>query len=201
MTAAGKSTLGRNISSKLGWKFKDLDHEVEEYVGMEISDMVAKIEEDKNNPNIPDDEAWTMETINAFFMNTYNSLSNQKNTIVATGGFFGIYNKFDNSKNIFFIDVSKDIFLDRIIDAKKNPDHKDNKNRRIVKLPITTAKEQYDDRKPIYEEKSTQIFKVNSNNDMRNLSKKVINSISSLIKKEEKNKNINASNNSFNYNQ
>jgi shikimate kinase len=183
MTAAGKSTLGKSAAEKLGFEFFDLDHEVEEFVGMEISEMVQKIADDKDNKDLEKGEAWTMDTLNSFFMDTYDRLNGKNNTIIATGGFFGIYNDFKNTENVFFIDISQEVFINRIIEAKKDIDHKDNKNRRIVQLPISKVTEQYQDRHETYFNKATQVFKVDNQNDMKKLSGKVVGIINSLVKK------------------
>jgi len=147
MTAAGKSTMGKELSKILGYKFKDLDHEVESEHGMEIGELY---------------KFHDMDTISGFFENIYEEIVKEENTIISTGGFFGTYYDFEKAQgadNILFLDVSEKLFLKRIYEAKKNPDSKENKNRRIVKEPKKSViKKHYSDRHPKYVEKCSSRF-------------------------------------------
>lgn len=71
MMGVGKSTLGRAASKALGWKFIDIDHEIEQSTKRSISEIFATDGE-------PVFRELETETIALF--------SGKKNLVVATGG-------------------------------------------------------------------------------------------------------------------
>jgi shikimate kinase len=68
---SGKSTAGKKLASALGWKFIDLDKEIEERAGMSIREIFASEGEEKFR---------LLET------EALNSLKNSVTTIISTGG-------------------------------------------------------------------------------------------------------------------
>jgi len=159
MTASGKSTLGKKLAKRLKYDFKDLDNEVEKEIGLEIHEMY---------------NYYTIKKITNFFISKYEELYKSKNTIISTGGSFGVVYNFKNMKNILFLDISYDLFLKRINEAKKNMNAKENKNRRIIFQPTSKVKEDYIKRHPKYLKQATHNYKVSNLNDLQNIEDEIV---------------------------
>ena len=68
---SGKSTTGKNLASKLGWPFEDLDKSIEEYTGKAIPEIFSHHGE---------------EYFREVESDVLKSLISHKNAVIATGG-------------------------------------------------------------------------------------------------------------------
>ena len=110
MMGSGKSSIGNLVSKKLNIPFIDIDHLIEEFMGMSISEIF-----ENNGEN--------------FFRNleekiTLKSLNNKKSVIALGGG--GFINKKIRKDVLsnhfsFWLDWEETILLKRIRDSKKRP--------------------------------------------------------------------------------
>ncbi len=168
LITAGKSTYGKSLANQLNYDFKDLDHEVEKEMGLEISQMY---------------EVYKEHEITEFFIKKFEDLSKKSNTIIATGGYFGCTYNFIDHENIFFLDIGYDLFMERIEDARNNLDKKENKNRRILKDPLEVSVNYYHTTKPKYIERATHRYEINEVQDYGLITEEVKKRINKL--KEE----------------
>ena len=151
MTASGKTTLGRKVAERIGADFFDLDAEVEKQLEMEISDMYKH---------------FSVEEITEFFNIKYKELSKLEDTVISTGGFFGFSHDFKNETQIIFLDITLDLFKERIEEAKLHPELPENKNRRIISQPESEVEKHYNERHPKYVANSTDRYLIESNKDI-----------------------------------
>ena len=147
MSLSGKTTLGSNLAKKFDMIFFDLDLEVEKKLKMEISEAY---------------NCMHISQISQIFIEVYEELILIDNCIIATSGYFGVYYDFKYIKNIYFLDISFEIFLLRIKNSKKYMYLRENKNRKILKLPLCYIEKDYKYKKPIYISKATHSFKVDT---------------------------------------
>lgn len=170
--AAGKSKLAMEVAALLkGYKYYDLDKEVEKELGMTLSEMMQKYPKGETEK---------------FFKQTYARLKKEKNAIIATGAFFGTYHDFEEEEDVLFLNVSKKIFLERIAKARTEQDKPENKNRAPIfkKTPQELSKS-YDDRKEKYLNKSTIVVNVSTKEEEERVFTIVAEMIERMEKEEE----------------
>ena len=159
MTASGKTTLGKKVAKEIGFDFFDLDEEVEKQLEMEISDMYKH---------------FSVEEITDFFNIKYKELEKLEDTVISTGGFFGFDHDFKNGSQIIFLDISLDLFKERIAEAKLHPELPENKNRRIISQPESEVEKHYNKRHPKYVTNSTDRYCAESNKDLLEIENMII---------------------------
>ncbi len=136
ITGVGKSTVGKNISRKLGYTFIDLDALVELRNGMRVSDIFD----------------YSEESFRICETKALKSIRTDKKVIVATGG--GVVERQENID--YMKSVGKIILLDRPLDkiiATVNPDY-----RPLLKGDKSKIYKLYERRKPMYYSAADVVF-------------------------------------------
>lgn len=130
LRGSGKSKLGKMIAAKIGWKFVDLDKEIEKQEGRSITEIVEK-------------RGW--EYFRAAETKAISSLEDLENTIIATGG--GAIIDPDNEKElkkngkIVYFYVKPEICAERIMESKNRP-------------PLTNKESLEEEMKQLYQERN-----------------------------------------------
>lgn len=81
-TFAGKTTTGKNVAKQIGYKFKDLDEEVQKKMEMSIAEM-WKILNDPYDLRIE-----TLDDMKNIFIEVYEDLLKEEKTIISIGAYF-----------------------------------------------------------------------------------------------------------------
>ena len=122
---SGKTTIGKRLAKKLGKVFFDLDEEVEKVLGVDIGE---RMREDIKNTSIR--EAYLKMT--RVFTKTYEHLNIGDNRIIATGALFGSYYVFKGKEQVFFLKISKVLYLRNVEFEKQYPTHPNNRRRKFI---------------------------------------------------------------------
>ncbi len=134
---SGKTTVGRLLSSRLGVPFYDIDDEIEKREGMSIPEIFEKKGEDY---------------FRKLEFSILQELSQGKGFVISTGGGLGANEKameFMKEKgSVVYIEISFETFLSRC--------EKD-KNRPLLKKPLSEIKELFEKRKRIYEKANIKV--------------------------------------------
>ncbi|MBN1494590.1 hypothetical protein JW911_02505 [Candidatus Peregrinibacteria bacterium] len=158
MRGSGKSTIGKIIANKLGYKFIDLDKEIEKHEKMAITEIVKQ-------------HGW------AYFREkekqAVKKLINKKDVVIATGGGTIL----DNNNKKLLKKFGKIIFINRnLIELEQNI-----KNDKIKRPFITnqkTLKEElrqlWKERKALYKKNADLIMNFNKNIGIEEKSEKII---------------------------
>ncbi|SOE22716.1 shikimate kinase [Spirosomataceae bacterium TFI 002] len=136
MPSSGKSTLGRQLAKELGYDFMDLDRRIEVLEGKKISE-IFRLEGEEHFRKLEADHL--------------RKIPLDAKLVVATGGGTPCFH--DSMKYIkengisVFLDVSPEKLEERMRSSRRN-------NRPMFKLEnkdlLTTLRETYDERSPIY---------------------------------------------------
>ena len=126
---AGKTTIGKALSQKMGYKYLDTDELIENEQGISIKEIFNKYGE---------------QYFRDLEHEVCKKITNIKNIIVSTGGGLMTYQRNSDilkmNDIIFFLDTSFDTICNRISNSDTRPLFKD----------IDKAKVLYDERKPKY---------------------------------------------------
>lgn len=130
MAGAGKTTVGKALSTLLSWAFMDSDHIIEAHYGTRLQDIADSMSKDE----FLDVEGSIIHRIGA------------RRTVISTGGSV-VYRQFavDHLKAlgpVIYLDVCLPIILERI---SRNPE------RGLAIAPGQTIEDLYNERKALYE--------------------------------------------------
>lgn len=122
MPGSGKSTLGKALSDKLGWRFLDTDQEIQEKQGMTI----AEIFKTKGEKYFRQLETELLEQLKG------------SELVVSTGGgmpiFHGNLEKMKEKGITVFIEVSVNALISRLKEEDERPLLEGDKNERLTLL-------------------------------------------------------------------
>lgn len=155
---AGKTTIGKYLGQKLGYKFLDVDHEIEKTEKKTINDIFTENGES---------------TFRSIESHVLRSIVNGDNQVIATGG--GIVDKKENIElmvekgKIIYLNLSVETQLVRLKDDHNRPLLKESSDIR------TTLTDLNKKRGAIYQ--SIANFSVSSEGDHNNVVNKIINKL------------------------
>lgn len=145
MPGSGKTTIGKEFSYKINYKFYDLDEYIEKKINMKIATIFSKYGEN-----------YFREIENKFFEELI--LNMGEKSVISTGG--GIV---ENKKNFELLKNNIVIFIDRELSEIEKMDHT---NRPLLK-DINNLKKIYNKRINLYKEYSN--FTIKNNETIENV--------------------------------
>lgn len=112
MTASGKTHIGKSIASQTGLAFIDQDDHMESIFHKGEKETIFTVDN---------------------YLKSGKKLSMLENTVVASGGGFGIINGVSEMFDlVVFLDASEELIVERILEARKNPFAKENIRRPLI---------------------------------------------------------------------
>ncbi len=171
MPTCGKSRIGKKLSKKFNHLYIDQDEAIEDSQQVQLN-TTEDIFTEKNHTKI------------------INNTIKNKNLIMASGGCYGIQNNISNDFDLtIFLNISKTLVIERIINARKQPLKKENKRRKLIYMndninSINNTKnilKIYNERNPIYLKNADISFSYNTDEEQLKTVEDIINYISKII--------------------